>query len=186
MSIATCRGHVKVLDVLDGSPRRSELLKEIAALLKSHREDDARRWSGKCRKTEKSGKAWKSQSCQNNMLVLGMNHKIEIICIVISTEYIIYDPMATAPILRIYVYGHNWPYICIYSISYTFYIHFIYIFVMANFQILECGRICAVSSGTKLFRPEFPPCAGEAVWMLSRSPWVQHPKRAPWAVLGYN
>ena len=43
MSIATCRGHVKVLDVLDGSPRRSELLKEIAALLKSHREDDARR-----------------------------------------------------------------------------------------------------------------------------------------------
>ena len=57
MSIATCRGHVKVLDVLDGSPRRSELLKEIAALLKSHREDDARRWSGKCRKTEKSGKA---------------------------------------------------------------------------------------------------------------------------------
>ena len=43
MTIATCRGHVKVLDVLDGSPRRSELLKEIAALLKSHREDDARR-----------------------------------------------------------------------------------------------------------------------------------------------
>lgn len=40
MSIATCRGHVKVLDVLDGSPRRSELLKEIASLL-SHREDDA-------------------------------------------------------------------------------------------------------------------------------------------------
>lgn len=40
MSIATCRGHVKVLDVLDGS-RRSELLKEIASLLTSHREDDA-------------------------------------------------------------------------------------------------------------------------------------------------
>lgn len=41
MSIATCRGHIKVLDVLEGSPRRSDLLKEIAALL-AHREDACR------------------------------------------------------------------------------------------------------------------------------------------------
>ena len=55
------------------------------------------------RQMSENRKEWKSQSCQNNVLVLGMNHKIEIICIVISTKYIIYDAMATAPI-RMYVY----------------------------------------------------------------------------------